>query len=345
MKKPVIKTKIAQGVLAIMIAGGAASSQASTNLRLAHFWPTESMINQEIFEAWAKAVEEESGGEIDVQNFPSDTLTKSNKAYQGAVQGVSDIAITAQGYTAGRFPLTQLVELPGMVNSAEQGSCMVQTLYDQGTIADEYGDSHVLFLFTHGPGILHMKDSSVVTPNDLGGLRVRRPTSVVGGMLEEMGAQPIGMPMPEVYTALQRGVMDGLTTSWEGVKVFGLNDVVTSHTQVPLYTLTFVATMNKRTYERLSPEARAAIDNNSGMMWADVAGNVFDQIDQAGKEDATELGHQINVVSDPQNDPEWSDFMESGVASYLAHLKEIGVENVDSAYSDVLEAKEKCASL
>lgn len=339
-----MNNKMLKVVFAVAFFVVAASSHASTTLRLSHFWPAESNVNKDIFEAWAKAVEAESEGELVIQSFPSETLSQANKAYQATVQGVSDISITAQGYTAGRFPLTQIVELPGMVNSAEQGSCMIQTLYDQGAIEEEYDDSQVLFVFTNGPGYIHLKDAEVTVPEDLSGLRIRRPTAVVGSMLSDMSAQPVGMPMPEVYTSLQRGVMDGLTTSWDGVGVFGLNDIVNSHTQVPLYTLTFVASMNKRAYQRLTPKAREAIDNNSGMKWSKIAGEVFSELDRSGKDEATQAGHSINIVDNPLSNPDWSGFLESGINSYISNLKERGVGNVDQTYEATKAAKIHCAS-
>src|SRR5690554_5110192 len=80
-------------LLAASIAGLAAASaaQASTTLRMSHFWPDGSGINQEIFQAWAETIEEQSGGELRVENFPSQTLTRADQAYQGAVNGISDI--------------------------------------------------------------------------------------------------------------------------------------------------------------------------------------------------------------------------------------------------------------
>src|SRR5690554_171694 len=135
-------------LLAASIAGLAAASaaQASTTLRMSHFWPDGSGINQEIFQAWAETIEEQSGGELRVENFPSQTLTRADQAYQGAVNGISDIAITAQGYTAGRFPLSQIVELPGISDTASQGACILQTLYDDGHIdrkSTRLNSSHV----------------------------------------------------------------------------------------------------------------------------------------------------------------------------------------------------------
>lgn len=103
-------------------------AHAETTLRLAHFWPAGSGINKDIVEAWAKTIEEESNGELRVQNFPSQTLSKANDTYEATVKGIADIGLTVQGYTAGRFPLTQIVELPGVSTSATQGACILWTV-------------------------------------------------------------------------------------------------------------------------------------------------------------------------------------------------------------------------
>ncbi len=252
-----------RAALALAVAGlatTATSAQAATTLRLSHFWPEVSTINKQIFAQWAKAVEEDSNGELRVQLFPSQTLSQADETYSATVNGIADIGITAQGYTNGRFPLSQIVELPGVAESAPQGACVLQTLYDDGQIAQEYDDSHVLFMFTTGPGYIHTKDTDVQKPSDLEGLRIRRPTAVAGDILENMGAQPVGMPAPDIYTSLQRGVIDGLSFPWEGINSFQLADQLNYHTQVPFYTLIFVATMNQSTYESLSPEQKQAID-------------------------------------------------------------------------------------
>ncbi|MHB0775209.1 TRAP transporter substrate-binding protein [Halomonas sp. WWR20] len=339
-----MKHALTQCLLALSVAGLSVAANAETTLRMSHFWPAESKINKEIFNAWAQAIEEESGGELKVQNFPSQTLSKADSAYQGTVRGISDIAITAQGYTAGRFPISQIVELPGVATSAPQGACVLQTLYDDGQIAQEYDDSHVLFMFTTGPGYIHTQNTDVQKPSDLEGLRIRRPTAVAGEMLENMGAQPVGMPAPDIYTSMQRGVIDGLSFPWEGMKVFGLNELANYHTQVPFYTLAFVATMNERTYQRLSPEMKQVIDDNSGMKWAEKAGQVFAELDLAGKQQAEEMGDTIRVIDNPLQDPEWSKPLKAGIEHYLSDLESRGVENAHEIYYSALQAAKSCSA-
>lgn len=161
------------GVLAVSFTVPAV--EASTTLRVAHVWPGGSMIDRELFQAWAESVEEASDGRLKVEVFPSQTLAKSAQTYESAVSGIADIGASAQGYTAGRFPLTQVVELPGVSSSARQGACILQSLYDQGYFEQEYADTRPLFLFTTGPGYLHTKDQLIETPADLEGFAYAAP--------------------------------------------------------------------------------------------------------------------------------------------------------------------------
>lgn len=309
-------------------------------LRFTHFWPGVAGIHKNVFRAWADTVEKASGGRLRVEIFPSETLSKADNAYQATVDGIADIAATAPGYTNGRFPLTQVVELPNVSTSATQGACIAQTLYDEGVTRDEYADSHVLFFFTTGPGYLHGRQP-IRTPDDLRGMRVRRPTAVVGQALKELGAMPVGMPAPEVYTALQRGVIDAVSLPWEGTKVFRLNEQARWHTEVPFYTLAFVATMNRDVYENLPPDLQKVIDDNSGMRWSLRAAAVFDKLDQLGRQEAVEAGHHIVTIDRPYEDPRWAGPLNATVEAYLEQLDARGLAG-RAALDAALTARDRC---
>lgn len=340
-----MKTKFACCVLAASIAAvGMASAQAATTLRMAHFWPGASGVNEDILQAWADTIAQESGGDLNVQMFPSGTLAKPDSIYEAAANGIADIGATAQGYTAGRFPLSQIVELPGIAATATQGACVLQTLYEEGHLDSEYEDTRPLFMFTTGPGGIHTIDADVQTPADLEGLRIRRPTAVAGEMLENMGATPVGMPAPDIYTSMQRGVIDGLSFPWEGLKGFRINELVQYHTEVPFYTLIFVATMNQRAYENLTPEQQAVIDNNSGMKWAEKAGEVFDRLDVEGKQEAVDAGHTIREIENPLQHPDWQAPLETGIENYLTELEARGLSQARDVYAAAQTASESCSA-
>ena len=203
---------------------------AEVELNFAHFMPAGSWQNRELFQAWADKVKADSNGRIEITIYPAQTLGKATQGYDNARDGVADITWTVQGYTAGRFPLSQIVELPGLFDSALIGSCAFQKLYDSGALDAEYEETHVLFVHTHGLGHLHTRDKAVTTLADLNGLKIRRPTAVIGKLLAELGAEPVGMPAPRIYEAIQRGTIDGFMLPWEAVKGFRLYEVSDHHT-------------------------------------------------------------------------------------------------------------------
>ncbi|MDH2433568.1 TRAP transporter substrate-binding protein [Pokkaliibacter sp. MBI-7] len=328
-----------RAALGLALACAAGSASATTTLRFAHIWPTTAAIHKEVFQAWADTVEKESNGELKVQIFPAQTLTKSDTAYQGVVNGIADITAIVQGYTAGRFPLSQVVELPGVSMSARQGSCITQSLYDEGKIASEYADSHVLYLFASGPGYIHTSDKVVKTPEDLQGLRIRRPTAVVGKLLSEMGAQPVGLPAPEIYSSMQRGLLDGVAINWEGLKTFRVSELSNEHTEVPFYSLVFVTTMNKKTYDRLPDNLKKVIDDNSGMKWAMKAGTVFAAQDAEGRAEAR---GSILEVKDPLASGPWAAPLKKATEGYLDELNASG-KNATEVYDEAKRLQGECA--
>ena len=118
-----------------------AAQAQEVKLRLAHFMPAASWQHTDLFEAWGKAVNEQSKGRIEVRVFPAQTLGKAVAGYDNAINRIAEVTWTVQGYTANRFPLSQIVELPGIFETAEQGSCAFQKLYQSGAWMDQVGCS------------------------------------------------------------------------------------------------------------------------------------------------------------------------------------------------------------
>jgi TRAP-type C4-dicarboxylate transport system substrate-binding protein len=313
---------------------------ADYNLRFAHFWPATSGMHK-AFEAWAQALEAASNGRIDVEFYPSQTLAKAPQSYDAVKNRIADITATVQGYSANRFPLTQVVELPGMAGTATQGSCVVQSLYDEGLISGEYEDTHPLYLFTHGPGHLHTREKAIRTPADLAGLKIRRPTTVVAELLEGLGAQPVGMPAPEAYPSLQRGVIDGVSFPWEGMKSFRLNEEARHHTELGLYTVSFIITMNKSIYDGMPDDLKQIVDEHSGQAWAAKAGAAFDELDRLGREEAVAAGHEILSLEGGADNPDWKPVLDAATESYLAGLEANGLPARD-VYARAKELSESC---
>ena len=302
-------------------AASAAAAAPETTLRFAHFMPANAWQHSELFQAWADSVAQASDGRIAVEVYPAQTLGKAPQGYDNARNGIAEIAWTVQGYTANRFPLSQLVELPGLFQTAEVGSCAFQQLYDSGALDAEYADTHVLFVHTHGPGHLHTGRRAVTSLDDLKGLRIRRPTAVIGTLLEELGAEPVGLPAPAIYESAQRGVIDGFLLPWEAVAGFRADEVSDHHTEVGLYALAFVTTMNKGAYARLPDDLKAVIDAHSGRTWALAAGRGYDRGDVGGRA-ATLASGSLQTVEDRAA---WEAAAERARERYLSDLEARGL--------------------
>ncbi|NVK41536.1 MAG: TRAP transporter substrate-binding protein [Oceanospirillaceae bacterium] len=312
--------KLKNSLACALLLGAACHAPADEyRFRLAHFWPTGSSVDQVISD-WAETLHTESDGRITVDIYPAQTLAKAPQSYAATVSGVADIAVTAQGYTAGRFPLTQMIELPGIVKTAENASYVLQGLYDESLIGNEYQDTHPLFFFAHGPGHIHTREKPVLSPDDLNGLRIRRATTVVGELLTSLGAQPVGMPAPETYTAAQRGVIDGVAFPWQAMKDFRLNEQLTHHTAISLYTLSFITTMNSSSCERLPDDLKAVIDRNSGLNWATTMGRKLDELDALALQEAIDSGHSIHQIEDSARNPQWQPVLDEVIDRYIADL-------------------------
>jgi TRAP-type C4-dicarboxylate transport system substrate-binding protein len=316
----------------ITIAGTAALGLATTaqaeTLRYAHFMSANSWQNEVIFEDWAAAVEAAGGEDLDVQIFPAQTLGKAVAGYDNAVNGIADIAWAVPGYTAGRFPLSQIVELPGLFDTGAVGSCAFQKLYDSGALDEEYDETHVLFVHTHDPGHLHTSDKPVRTLADMKGLKLRRPTQVVGNLLTDLGAEPIGMPAPNTYESLQRGAIDGYMLPWESVESFRLDELSNYHTVFGFYALAFVTTMNKAKYEALSPEMKAAVDANSGMEWSVTAGRGYDE---AGAKVLAGLRETSTVIELTEEErATWDNVAKQASENYIAELDAQGLPGTET---------------
>ncbi len=313
-------------VLGLSIVSAASTAVAAdVTLRFGHLWPPVAGAHKDLMQVWADAVQKESNGRIKVEVYPSGTLAKPPAQYEAVKNRIMDLTATVQGYSANRFPLTQVVELPGIVKNAEHGSCIIQSLYDEGLIASEYEDSKPVFMFTHGPGHIHTRDKEVKSPQDLEGLKIRRPTTVVSKLLEGLGAKPVGMPAPQSYQSMQRGVIDGVALPWEGALSFRLNELAKQHTEIGLYSLSFIVTMNKSIYDDLPADLKKVIDKNSGMPWAKKAGKVFDAQDVKGRAQAVKAGHNIVTIEGGENNPAWKPILDAATESYLSELEAKGL--------------------
>ena len=317
--------------LAALILLGTASAQEVT-LRLHHFLAEPSPVHQGYLEPWAQRVEEQSDGRIEVQIYPSMQLGGAPPSLVDQVaDGVVDLVWTLPGYTAGRFPLTEAFELPFMAASAEVTSPALCEFYFE-YLEDEYADMRVITLHTAGSGVLHMKGGPIRSIDDLFGLQVRGPNRITTRALELLGADPIGMPVPEVPESLSRGVIDGALLPWEVTAPLRVAELVDTHTDFGsdrgIYTSVFLLAMNNDSYESLPDDLKSVIDANSihgGCEEARIAGANMDAADIPGRELAVEQGNEIYTIP-AEEAQEWMEVLRPIEEQWIADMNARGLD-------------------
>ncbi len=315
---------------------------ADVTLRFHHFLPPQAAIPQHAIKPWADKVEKDSGGRIRVQLFPNMQLGgKPPELFDQAKDGVVDIIWTVLGYTPGRFPRTEVFELPFTTGRAEAGSRAIHEFVETHA-ANEFKDVKLIAAHVHGPGLFHSL-SPINRLEDLRGLKVRGGSRVINIMLEQLGATPVGMPVPAVGEALSKGVIQATTIPWEVAPALKVQQITKHHTGFTgdkgLYTQTFAVVMNKASYERLPADLKKVIDANSGMAAATLFGRAMDEGDKVGLDLAQKAGNRIVTFDAEQTQRA----MRAANGTRAVWFKEVGGQGIDgqklAAAAEALVAK------
>ena len=268
-----------------------AAETKTIELKFATAFSPKHTMQRMVFEPWAKKINELTKGQVKVTFFPGGALGKAPDHYALVENGIADIVFIIHDYTPGRFPMTNVFELPFMGKSSEDfGKAMWQTYEKFPEFQKEYSAVKVLALWGHPPGTFFTTKKPIRKIDDFKGLKIRTSSPFVTKALKEFGAAPVSMPVTEAYTALERGVVDGTVFPYEAIWVFKMVDLVKYATQSDFYTMTMTVLMNKRKWASLPDDVKKVIDENSGMAMSLACGQAFDKAEAFTKKKCLEKG-------------------------------------------------------
>ncbi len=293
-------------------------ANAQVKLRFSTFFPV-SHPNAQLTADWCKEVEKRTQGKVKVQHFPGATLTSPQQTYDSILSGVVDLGNCVLGYTMGKFPLSEILDYPLGYPSGVVATRLANEFYKQFK-AKEFDDVKVMFFHAQGPGILHTR-KPVKSLEDLKGMKIRTFGSNAK-MMSILGAAPVAMPMGDAYDALSKGVADGLLCGYEALKGWKLGEVVKSTTENygTAYTATFVIAMNKAKWKSIPPDAQKIIEQIN-QEFIEKQGQLWDKMDQDGKEFSTRRGNQVIKLSAQEN-AKWVAKIEPLFNEYVKKTRE-----------------------
>lgn len=283
----------------------AAHAQDRVTLRFEHFLPASSNAQKQVIEPWCADLERESDGRIVCEIYPSMQLGgKPSQLVDLVRNGVIDVAWTALGYSAGRFPRSEVLELPFVL--PYDGNAATEIIWDfsQTTGADDFSDYKLLALYSDMGGPIHTSKKEITGLGDLDGLRIRASTRLASKFLTAAKATPVSMPPGQIADSLSKGVIDGAMLGWEAVAPTKLDETTFYHLQTApdqsAMTLTMLAIlMNKNTYERMPADLQAIIDKYSGKSFSQRCGKAwYDATQREEKRVASGADQRIVTLDD-----------------------------------------------
>ena len=329
MKVTVTKLARLMGAAAVVstLTMGAAMAQ-DVVLKMHQFLPAQAPVPKLVLVPWMEKITAESGGRITFEHYPAMQLGgKPPELIDQVIDGVADVVWTLPGYTPGRFPRSEVMELPFLINDAESASRAFYTLGEKHMFDTEFTDVKVLGLWTHGPGVIHSK-TAIAAPGDLNGVKLRAPTRVTNMMVTNLGATAVGMPVPAVPESLSKGVIDATIIPWEVTGSLKTSELVKNHTEFPgkaLYTAGFILAMNKSVYDGLPDDLKAVIDANSGVDFSAMAGKLSQSADDGARQMAVDMGNNMIMLSAEQA-AEWQAAAQPTYDTWLAEMTEKGID-------------------
>jgi len=299
----------------------ASSAFAQIKLNYSVFFPAPHK-NAVLATEWAKEIEKRTGGKVQITVFPGGTLTPADKCYDGVVKGISDIGFSVLAYTRGKFPLTEVSDLPLGIKTGLVATKAIDDYYKKFK-PKELDEVKVMYLHGHGPGLLFTK-KEVKKLEDLKGMKVRC-TGMAAKIVGALGGTPVAMPMGETYDALSRGVVDASMSPQEALQGWKWGEVVkfTIDNFSSSYSTGMFVVMNKDKWNALPPDVQKIIEQVNEE-YIEKQGKVWDEIDKAGRDYTIGRGNKVISLS-PDESLKWEKAVKPLLDEYKKNMKDKGL--------------------
>ena len=258
--------------------------------------------NFQLQKQWAESVSEKTDGAISVELLPVESIVAHNETQDAIAAGILDGHVTDTSYFAGKDAAFGLIANP--VGAYSDPQEMLDFMEEGGgkelmnELLNPYG---LQFIGATTPGLeAFVSKVPLDGVDDLQGLKVRAPEGLVQQVFAAAGASPVNLPGSEVFTSLDKGVIDAADyTVFSTNQAQGMHDVAPHPVYPGFHSMPLVEiSMNKEKWDSLSDDQRAALEE-SVREFAQMQISTLNEADQAAVEEA-KAGGEVTVH-------DWSD--------------------------------------
>lgn len=198
---------------ASMLGGMSAPALAQKKLRIKFdSYVSESAGPSRLDQWFLTELEKRTNGAVNVRRFWAQSLNKVGEHLSAVRDNTSEMSLIAPGYYQAELPVTRGLEWYFRMNRADAMQLVCRDLYEQfEPLRKEWEGRHrakVMYWtnWYYAPLVTREPIKSLA---DIKGKRIRG-YGVATEVIERLGGTAVPMAAPEVYTALERGVLDGV---------------------------------------------------------------------------------------------------------------------------------------
>ena len=321
---------IAAGLLA------AAVQTASADPTVLRFVPGQNpgtFAYDAFYVPWSKKITEDSHGALSIDLRGGTSIANITNMYDRVMGDVIQIGFVLFNYVQGKFPFSEVAALPNTAPDAEQGSVALWRLYQSGALKAEFDKAKPLVVLALPQSLVHLR-AAPKSLKDMTGEKIVAPTQMTALAAKYMGAQPITLSSPEAYEAINRGTADGTILSWNVFFSFKIGEVTHYHIDQSMGTAAGMMFMSRKVYDSLSPEAKKAIDDNSGQAASRTFGKWWDTDNNKNREIAKKDPKQTVVTLDTATKAAWAEKLNGAIAEWSQSRP--GIDKILTQYRQFL---------
>ena len=280
--------------------------------------------------AWMEHVEAASGGDIRIRANWSGGVLSSEHSMVEIRRGVADIGLITPIYVKGGAHLIRVQSgFYSGVETIENQVALFRCLRSRAPQIDRELEGLKILAVQGGslPWVI-TRNQPVESLEDLDGLRIRAPVELLPA-LRQLGADPVNMSMSEVYSALAKGVLDGVVAPADTFRSLHFMDVADHATEMHIPRGAYPArAMNMDVWRELSAEHQDILEDSISV-WEEALAREIEAELLAGIEMAEEGGVSFHTV--PAADQERFDALYlQDAQDKAAQLAELGIDGLEA---------------
>lgn len=306
-------------MVAVACGGGGGEGQGAQTLRLVSFIPSNDILTRDVVQMWIDRVEEDTGGEVTIEWIGGPEAVPQADQFGAVRDGLVDINFNVAPYYTNEVPGILSVLLSPHTPSEERENGYFDYL-DQ-----RHEEAGVVYLgrWLSGLPFYFWSNEEFQTLEDFSGKSIRSNPQYHPVLLA-LGASPVDVGQADVYTALERGVVQGFSWPILGPQEYGWTEVSPFLIDEPFMAESGTITMNSDTFQSLSPENQEVFREATAEFETEMR-DFFIEQEQQQREALADAGVEAVTLS-----PEDSErFQEVWKEAHWENIAEAAPDEVD----------------